>query len=93
MDYHRLLTTAGAKRIMIVGVEPTEPGKVDSRAFDPVARQAENALLPGLAHRAHAIYVRPLAATTGLTEDGVHLNPGGARAWQAAIGAACPKQL
>jgi|GEM_PF-826762 len=89
--YRKLLTAAGRRPVIVVGVQPIEKDKPGAALFDGPAMAARSAVLARIAHAAGAAYVPPLASVQGLTVDGVHLNAEGDRQWQASVEAACEK--
>jgi len=89
-QYRMLLRSAGTAKIIIVGIQPIEPGMRNSGAYDMAGIAARNRAIERLAAEAGAIHVRPMPDAAGMTTDGVHLNAAGMRRWQAKLASACP---
>ena len=89
--YRRLLKKLAGRRVILIEIQPVEDGKpVGSDYFDRASIAERNRVIRRLGRSFHIPVVAAPASAEGLTEDGAHPNPEGARRWLARVADACP---
>jgi hypothetical protein len=86
-NYHALLTelAALAPRTAIAAIPPPEAGLEEAKKVSLATIDSYNAILPGLAEEARAIFIPLPAMPERHTLDGIHLNAAGYEIWDRAI--------
>ena len=89
--YRGLLKKLSGRRVILVEIQPVEDGKpLGPDYFDRGSIAERNRVIRRLGRAFHMPVVAAPASGRGLTEDGAHPNPEGARRWLARLADVCP---
>jgi lysophospholipase L1-like esterase len=86
-NYRALLSSLAAltPHIAIAAIPPPEPGLEEARKVSGAVIDSYNAVLPGLAQEAGAIFIPLPPMPAQHTIDGIHLNAAGYEIWDKAV--------
>jgi hypothetical protein len=86
-NYRALLTELSAltPRAAVMAIPPPEAGLEEAKKLSPATIDSYNAILPGLAEEARALFIPLPAMPERHTFDGIHLNAAGYDIWDRAI--------
>lgn len=90
--YKTLLGKLAGRHVMLIEIQPVEDGKpLGPNYFDRASIAERNRVIRRLGRSFHIPVVAAPGSAAGMTEDGAHLNPEGARRWLAHLAKACPR--